>query len=181
MGVVGWGIRGRDWHAEGSQYCWPTIEEPLTKWEELDGLDGFHRPLWGLSRPGAGWKHAMMYPQAQRVVNIWGLKQDPILTHLVLKEKKKTDLNGYCVLVCVRPFLLHSCSGLYTEDTGKGLKFYLESTCSVHVELVNCCWSSHSLELNANLVSFLHNTANSALLTLLETQPHLRKETQTDK
>lgn len=43
----------------------------------------------------------MMYPQAQTVENIQGLKQDPILTHRVLRREEILHISkGVCVCVC---------------------------------------------------------------------------------
>lgn len=76
----------------------------------------------------------MMYPQAQTVENIQGLKQDPILTHRVLKERKNIAYFKGCVCVCVSDCCVRAVDYIYTEDTGKGL-----TLCSMHVEPVNCC------------------------------------------
>lgn len=80
-----------------------------------------------------------MYPRAQKVMNIWGLKRDPILTHLILKEQS--------VCVCQS-----SSEARYTH--WYSIKIIQEDTCA-HVEAVRCSRSSLGLAKRMQMSQFV--------------------------
>lgn len=99
-----------------------------------------------------------MYPQAQTVENIEGLKQDPIMTYRVLKERKNIAYFKGCVCVCVSDCCVRAVD--YTQRTL--VKDYI---CRTHIACMWNLWIVADLHAALNLMQiFIFSCATQLVL-----------------
>lgn len=125
--------RGRNWHAEARSGVGLQLKNPSPN--KRADLNGFHGPLW----VSAGQElDESMFPQAHVVENIEGLKQDPIVTHCVLKERK--NIIYFKVWVCVSGRLLFMQRTAHGgRGTGELLLIFMKPWIILYLHLTFLC------------------------------------------